>query len=190
MITKEDARVKRTKLKLLSTFKELLTQKNFEDITVNELCDRADVRRATFYKHFTDKYAFLKYLVGSLRDDFDRTLPKKRKPNATFSYYLEYARALVNFLVTNDLMVNHALKSEVLPTLISVIADKNYEDTCTRLRQSVAEGMKLHASVEITASMMTGAVASTLLRWFEDGKQMAVDELVSEISSVLSAMQG
>lgn len=189
MSIKEDARVKKTKEKLLSTFKEILTRKSFEDITVNEICDMSNVRRATFYKHFADKYAFLKYLVGSLRDDFDSTLPKRKKPDATSDYYIQYLKALVNFLDKNELMVKNALESEVLPSLINVIAEKNYEDTCDRLKLSVNNGMLLPASVEITASMMIGAVSNTLLRWFNNGKNTPIDTLVNEISSVISAMQ-
>jgi len=189
MKQKEDARVRKTKAKLLSTFKLLLCEKSFEDITVNEICLAADVRRATFYKHFPDKYAFLKYLVGTLRDDFDSKLPKRKKPNATSDYYTEYIRALVNFLTENESMVKNALESEVLPSLIEVIKDKNYEDTCERLRQSTAEGMTLPASVEVTASMMTGAVAGTLLNWFNNGKNIPVEQLIREISAVIASIQ-
>lgn len=186
---KEDARVRKTKAKLLTTFKQLLSEKTFEDITINEICSRADVRRATFYKHFTDKYAFLKYFVGALRDEFDRTIPKRKKPDATSSYYVEYIKGIVRFLIANEMMVKNALQSEVLPSLIEVIKEKNYEDTCERLRKSVSQGMTLPASIEITASMMTGAVASTILDWFKSGKAMPVDELVFQMSSVIASMQ-
>ena len=189
MNTKEDARVKRTKTKLISTFRELLIRKSFEDITVNEICDTSGIRRATFYKHFADKYAFLKYFVGSLRDDFDRTLPKRKKPDASSDYYIEYLHALVKFLDKNEPMVKNALESEVLPSLINIITEKNYEDTCERLKQSVSEGMQLPASIEITASMMTGAVSTTLLHWFNNGKRIPIDTLISEISAVISSMQ-
>ena len=190
MNNKEDARIVKTKSSLLTAFKELLTKKSFEDITVNEICERANVRRATFYKHFSDKYEFLKYLVGSLRDEFDAKRPTGKRPDATPEYYLEYLRALVSFLMENEKMVKNALASDVLPSLIEVIKDKNYEDTCARLRESVAKGMILPASVEITASMMTGAVASTLLRWFKNEKSISPDALINEIGAVIASIQG
>lgn len=189
MKQKEDARVKKTRAKLIESFKELLSEKTFEDITINEICSRADVRRATFYKHYEDKYSFLKYFVGYLRDEFDRTIPKRKKPDATSAYYVEYIRAIVNFLTQNENIVKNVLQSAVLHSLIDVIKEKNFEDTCERLRKSVEEGMALPASVEITAAMMTGAVANTLLAWFKSGKAMPVDELVFQISSVIASMQ-
>ncbi len=185
---KEDARITKTKSTLLSAFKVLLNEKSFEDITVNEICLKAEVRRATFYKHFTDKYAFLRYLVGRLRDDFDNTLSKK-KPDATSAYYVEYINAIISFLTRNDGLVKNLLKSEVLPALIEVIKEKNYEDTCKRLEESVKDGMTLPASVEVTASMMTGAVANTLLAWFKSEKAIPAEALKAEMSAVIAAMQ-
>ena len=189
MTSKEDARIVKTKAKLLLRFRELLAEKPLEDITVNEICEKANVRRATFYKHFADKYAFLKYLVGSLRHDFDRSLPKKKRPNETSAYYVEYIYAIIRFISENEAIIKNALRSEVLPVLVDVIQDKNYEDTCERLGKSVEKGMHLPASVEVTAAMMTGAVTSAILRWFNDGKVMPVNTLASEIAAVITAMQ-
>lgn len=189
MAYKEDARVKKTKNKLLESFKKLLSEKSFENITIQEICELADVKRATFYKHFADKYAFLKYLVGSLRDSFDSKLPKSIKPDATADYYVEYIRALVNFLLENEKMVNNALESDVFLLLVEIIKEKNYEDTCERLEKSVADGMALPASVEVVAAMMTGAVASAILRWFKSGKSVPVDTLINEISAVIKSME-
>ncbi len=189
MTYKEDARVIKTKNKLLSSFKELLSERSFENITVQEICEKADVKRATFYKHFEDKYAFLKYLVGSLRDSFDSKLPKSIKPDATADYYVEYLRAIVNFLLENESMVKNVMESEVFLLLVEIIKEKNYEDTCDRLSRSVADGMTLPASVETVASMMTGAVATAILNWFRDGKSLPVDALINEIASVIKSMQ-
>lgn len=189
MTYKEDARVTKTKNKLLSSFRELLCERSFENITVQEICEKADVKRATFYKHFTDKYAFLKYLIGSLRDAFDSKLPTTIKPDATAEYYVEYLRAIVNFLLENEAMVKNVMESEVFLLLVEIVKEKNYEDTCDRLTKSVADGMILPASVETVASMMTGAVATAILNWFKGGKSIPVDSLINEISSVIKSMQ-
>jgi hypothetical protein len=133
---------------------------------------------------------FLKYFVGSLRDVFDNRVESKGILDATSAYYVAYIRRLVNFLIENENMVKNVLKSEVLPALMEVIKEKNYEDTCARLKKSVSEGMVLPASVETCASMMTGAVANTLLGWFKSGKPTPINILIEEMSSVIEAMQG
>ncbi len=45
----------------------LLAEKNFESITVQDIAGRATVNRATFYAHFTDKFALLDAMI---REDF------------------------------------------------------------------------------------------------------------------------
>lgn len=54
-----DPRVRRTRELLVKAFAELLGEKSFDDITVNDITERATVNRATFYAHFRDKYAIL-----------------------------------------------------------------------------------------------------------------------------------
>lgn len=58
-----DPRVKRTRRLLQNAFAELLAAKDFDDITVQDITDRAEVNRATFYAHFEDKFALLDYHV-------------------------------------------------------------------------------------------------------------------------------
>jgi AcrR family transcriptional regulator len=52
---KEDRRIRRTRDKLGDALVELLVQKPFDEITVQEVLDRAGVSRSTFYTHFRDK---------------------------------------------------------------------------------------------------------------------------------------
>ncbi len=188
-INPNDARVIKTKAKLTEEFSRLLCDRKFEDINVNELCDRAGVRRATFYKHFSGKYGFLEYFVGHLRENFDRRYPMmQKKVSSPADYYTEYAVAIIDFITENEAMIQNALDSDMLPSLIQVIISRNFEDTQNRLRQTTDEGARLPASVEITASMMTSAVAGTIVWWLKSGKALPKDRLCAEISSVISAI--
>ena len=54
---KLDPRVKRTRSLILQAFDALLAEKGFEAISVQDVTDKAEINRATFYKHFGDKYA-------------------------------------------------------------------------------------------------------------------------------------
>lgn len=61
-----DRRQRKTREAIFSAFIELLSEKDFGQITVGEIIDRADVGRATFYSHFETKDYLLKELCEEL----------------------------------------------------------------------------------------------------------------------------
>lgn len=63
---KLDPRVRRTRQYLEEAFLELLEEKGFQAVTVQEITQRAGVNRATFYAHFPDKYALLDHTIRQL----------------------------------------------------------------------------------------------------------------------------
>jgi AcrR family transcriptional regulator len=63
---KLDPRAKRTRSLILQAFGALLAEKGFEGISVQDVTDKAEINRATFYKHFVDKYALLDYTIKEL----------------------------------------------------------------------------------------------------------------------------
>jgi AcrR family transcriptional regulator len=55
MASGKDRRVQRTQQLIRSAFRSLLEEKGFEALTVQQIIDRANVGRATFYAHFENK---------------------------------------------------------------------------------------------------------------------------------------
>ena len=63
---KLDPRVKRTRSLILGSFSELLAEKGFKSISVQDVTDKAQINRATFYAHFVDKYELLDRWIGQV----------------------------------------------------------------------------------------------------------------------------
>jgi AcrR family transcriptional regulator len=95
-----DPRVKRTRNLILNAFEELLPEKGFQSLTVQDITDKAEINRATFYAHFADKYDLLD---ESIRQTFRQEL-EKRTLNACH-YTDENLRMLI---VTVCEFVSHA----------------------------------------------------------------------------------
>jgi AcrR family transcriptional regulator len=66
---REDRRVKRTRQSLRGALVSLIQEKGFEALTVQDIIDRANVGRATFYAHFDNKDDLLVSGLDELRSD-------------------------------------------------------------------------------------------------------------------------
>src|SRR4026208_2119476 len=71
---KLDPRVKRTRSLILQSFMELLPEKGFQAVSVQDITEKAGINRATFYAHFPDKYALLDH---SIQQGFRQEIEKR-----------------------------------------------------------------------------------------------------------------
>lgn len=62
----EDRRVRKTKKAVHDVFCEMVKEKKLNEITIKELCSRADINKSTFYLHYRDIYD----LAGSIQTTF------------------------------------------------------------------------------------------------------------------------
>jgi AcrR family transcriptional regulator len=67
MTRKQDRRVQRTQQLLRTAMLSLIQEKGFETVSVQEIVDRANVGRATFYAHFDSKADLLASGFDGLR---------------------------------------------------------------------------------------------------------------------------
>ncbi len=73
MTQKEDLRVRRTRKLLQKALLETTTEKGFAHVTVRDITERAMVNRATFYRHYEDKYDLLAQYMRELSRLIDST---------------------------------------------------------------------------------------------------------------------
>src|SRR5258708_40030484 len=74
---KVDPRVKRTRHLLQQAFWELMHEKGFSAISIQDIAERATLNRATFYLHFEDKYQLLDSIV---QEQFQQMVAKNLPP--------------------------------------------------------------------------------------------------------------
>ena len=188
MNIKEDARIRKTKEKLFYAFRSLLSEKPFEDITIQEICSKAEIRRATFYKHFTDKYDFLATMTSSIIQRFDEKMSKSRLAGYPVEYHIEYEKKLVKFFVENEDIVRLVFKSNMMPTLLSIIVHEHYKVLNERLNHSIENGETLVTHVNAVATMLAGGIGYIIIKWFSEEKPISEELLTDEIESLVRAM--
>lgn len=89
----EDLRVRKTIQGIKSAFEELICEKEYEKITVKELCDKAQINKKTFYHYYETLDALLSEMQAELSAGFlgrvkDFSLPDELdKVNREFFLY-------------------------------------------------------------------------------------------------------
>lgn len=69
-----DRRVKYTKMVIKDSFIKFLQDKPISKITVKEICEEADINRATFYSHYQDQYDLLRQIEDEIIYDINQYL--------------------------------------------------------------------------------------------------------------------
>ena len=69
MLKKPDRRIQRTQQLLRDALMELIVEKGYEDISVQDITDRANVARTTFYLHYKDKDELLLNGMAQMYDE-------------------------------------------------------------------------------------------------------------------------
>ena len=59
-----DPRIRRTWQLLQGALRKLMQSKSFDEISAQDITEVATVNRATFYDHYTDKFALLDAMVA------------------------------------------------------------------------------------------------------------------------------
>jgi len=123
---KEDLRITRTRHKLCESLLEMMETESIEKVSVIELCEKADINRATFYAHFEDKFHLLNVALEELKDKLytrftqDITLSSPTETISTISsiaisFFFEEQNAIAN-------IINHNRNSKVVNTVEDSLA--------------------------------------------------------------------
>lgn len=68
-MVKQDRRVIKTQQALKNAVIELMSEKSFDEITIQDIADKANLNRGTIYLHYQDKYDLLDKLIESHMDE-------------------------------------------------------------------------------------------------------------------------
>ena len=170
---KLDPRVIRTRSLILRSFEDMLAEKNFESISVQDLTDKAQINRATFYAHFQDKYALLDYSISQM---FRQEI-KKRTLDACH-YSLDNLRNLI-LVVCEFLSRLHsdcAQPHQQFEALVETQIKKQVFDLLSHwLKQS-----KSNIPTDLPATVATWAIYGLASNYSHNKKRPALEKFVDE----------
>lgn len=91
-----DRRKRKTQNAITAVFYQLLMKKSYEEISVSQICQEADINRGTFYLHFIDKDDLLeKSIADEMQElfnycDRNKAASNQQKLEKTFEYVTKH----------------------------------------------------------------------------------------------------
>lgn len=167
MTSVEDRRVRRSRRAMRSALVELTLEKGFGAVTIDEIATRADVARATFYAHYSDKEELLIDVVRDLTADRERLLPAVEQAESEgftglpVRYIFEHAeqqRAVYQVILRGE-GDGRALREFV--ALTSARVERVFQD---RAEQA---GVTPRVPVDVLAQAWTGELVGVLSWWVD-----------------------
>lgn len=183
----EDRRTTRTRLALRDALLALMGERGWDDIGVQEICDRANIGRSTFYTHFQNKDELLS---GSF-DDLKRGLLASAQPPQAAAAQGGMPAADLAFVPG---LIEHAFENRKLfRTLIGRrsghVVHQRFKQTLAAMVDAqlgpVPAGVPRAAAVRWTA----GALFE-LLCWWVESRSPATPQEVVEMFRRLSSPNG
>jgi AcrR family transcriptional regulator len=179
--SKSDRRVSRTKRLLREALMSLVLEKGFEAVTVEDITERADLGRTTFYLHYKDKEELLLESIETTIDDL--------KERIQLSQLVEMGES-EGTRIPIHMVFEHAAANASLYRII--LRDEGASRTAKGLRVIISQAvvefltdisdnqqMEFHPTIpiDIFAQYFAGALMSFVGWWLEDQSVYSEDEM-------------
>lgn len=186
MEKKVDLRIQKTRSALTNALYELMSQKSLDEITVTELCERAVIRKATFYKHFGDKTELLEYMIQELQRISIEENTIGYDPELPYSYYSGVFQYLLDFIESNDRFVLNVLKSNSSFFVRNVLEEQIRWKIDEQLKQEEREDIRI--SHAMLSALYAGAIVSCCIWWGMQKKRPSKKQMTEQFVKFISKM--
>ena len=179
MTKKQDRRVQRTQQSVRRALFELIQEKGFEAISVQDIIDRANVGRATFYTHFQSKDDLLlsgfEDLRASLKERQRLALVQGRGDGRVLAFSHEMFAHADEHRSLFRAMVGKRSGAAVQRMIHTLLLDLVRDDVKALASHEETTSVPTEALVQFVAGSFFG-----LLMWWLNGKmRLSVEEINS-----------
>lgn len=180
---REDRRIQRTRQLLRKGFVEAMREKGFAAMSIQDITDRANVNRGTFYIHFSDKYTLLDEIV---RDNFGQLLANLLPPEPRWD-----RRNLQLFILTVfncfESKYQHRKPSTRFPAAIleQAIHEEITNYLIRWIRPAGVIESSEHMRWEMRARVISWAIFGAAINWSQETLKISVDQMADAVLSVI-----
>ncbi|RNB89722.1 TetR family transcriptional regulator [Brevibacillus fluminis] len=186
---KMDPRVYRTHQLLRKALIELMEERDFEQITVQDITERATIKRATFYLHFDDKQDFIHKYIRELLEQLKENISlhdEVEDDNFDFvsgaphpSFVRLFHHIGEHFNVYYALLVRNRL-----PYFTSGLLEVIHEFVSKGIDLTEPDDRNLTASREVAVKYVESAFLEVIIWWIENQMPYAEEEIAAQLMNL------
>jgi AcrR family transcriptional regulator len=169
-----DRRIQKTRQAIMNTFIDLLAEKGFEKITINDIAQRANINRGTFYLHYVDKFDLLDKCIETYVELLLHYCANSADTNLSESAfeYLEKNFTIYKLLLSNEGFgfFRSRLYSIVAQTVTEVIGIESNNNA---------------SSNGVTTHFLTSGFIGVLEWWINNSMPCNVQEVTEQLMFLL-----
>jgi AcrR family transcriptional regulator len=180
-----DRRVRRTRQALQDALISLILEKGYDSVTIEEITDRADLGRTTFYLHFRDKEELLLQAVESIAEDFIEKHAVDLERELTPELTLESLRVNLDERILFHVF-EHARENADLYKVM--LRGEGSSKTTERMRLLISEesikrlqnrpAVELKVPMNFFGAYFAGALIEVVTWWLENDQPYDVEDMV------------
>jgi len=181
MLESENPLAIRSKKWITSALIDLMKEKPFNKITIQEIANKAELDRRTFYRNFSSKEDILSYHILRLSTEYSVALKEEKYLSLSIALriFCETAykhRDFILLLIENNLSVLLLnVFDEVLPAIHNMVQDKFSEITDLK-------------NIEYAFSYNAGGFWNVLNKWFKEGTQLSPSQIAEIVANLIEKM--
>lgn len=183
---KLDPRVKRTRELIQRSFMEIIDEKGFNSLSVQDITARAGINRATFYAHFPDKYALLDYAIGErFRAEIERRMLN------VCEFQLENLRTLVITVCEFVAKIHtHTDREEQYQTLAEAQIRNQVYGLILHWLEKIETIRNCSVSRERAATAASWAIYGLAHQWAHEKRKSSPNTFADEVMPLVAANLG
>lgn len=172
---KPDRRIGKTKTAIYQALSDLLREKKYANITIQEIIDRANVGRTTFYQHFADKDELLSSCIETIFESFSGHLTEQAPPGhesrlipvAEIFTHIQENKRLINGILISDSgdLLFHKFKSYWNPKVESYLS------------AHLPKEKKPKVPMDILTNHVTSTLIELLRWWMKTGEEYTPEQM-------------
>lgn len=175
---KGNRRIIYTKKVIRNSLIDLLQTKEIHQITVTDICKKADINRGTFYTHYKDAFD----LLQSIEDELFNIIIKYIDETPVEEYANSLLLRVLELIVENKdlckILFCKQKDNRILERMLSVASKADFEKLCSNSSEFIK------SNIDYFIRYSVGGCISIIQAWLENDLPQSPSELVKIINNI------